>query len=145
MGIALAALACAPALVVSAADSVPPGVPPEVTARKSVFDEKLKTGKDPFFPNSTRRMERAPVASTNEVVKPVQPTASQLSLKGIVGKPPRRLALINDQTFEVGEEQAVKTAGGKLRIKVLEITDRSAKVQIEGDTQPHELILPANL
>lgn len=100
---------------------------------RSVFDGK---GRDPFFPNSIR-----------EAAEPTEGGESQpsiiLVLKGISGAPSRRFAIINNHTFVVGEESEVITAGGRVRIRCVEIHDNVAIVTIGSGGQKIELRLPS--
>lgn len=56
--------------------------------------------------------------------------AVELKLKAISGLPEHRLALINNHTFEAGEEGEVVTTNGRMRIRCLEIHGESAVVQV---------------
>jgi hypothetical protein len=62
-------------------------------------------------------------------------------LRGISGKANRRLALVNGQTLAVGEEAAIRTTDGVVRIRCLEIRDRSVVVAVEGENERKELTL----
>ena len=99
----------------------------------SVFDGK---GRDPFFPNSPRQAAEPTEAGES------QPTVV-LVLKGFSGAPSRRFAIINDHTFAVGEESEVPTAGGRIRIRCVEIRDNVAVVTIGSGGQKIELRLPS--
>ena len=90
-------------------------------------------GVDPFFPKSKRPYFGTPVpivAPTNP--EPVQ-VAVGLRLKAISGLPEHRLALINNHTFEAGEEGEIATTTGRMRIRCLEITQDSAVVQVGSE------------
>ena len=105
----------------------------------SVFEELMPPkGKDPFFPNSHRR-DPVPVVMTRPD-RPAPP-ASELVLKGVVGSPAHRLALINNAILEVGEEDSVRVPGGHVRVKCLEIGEDYAVVRAEGEAQPKRLEL----
>ena len=106
---------------------------------KSVFVHNDPAGKDPFFPNRVRGT--AIVIST----KPT-PTVNTdaLFLKGFTGTADRRIALINNQTFAKGEEGEVKLGSGKVKIRVVEIKDKSVIIEIEGQSERKELVLPDN-
>ena len=56
----------------------------------------------------------------------------QLDLKGISGPVGRRLAIINNQTFAVGEEQEVTVNSGRVRVVCKEIKDDSVVVVANG-------------
>jgi hypothetical protein len=116
---------------------------PEKEIPRSVFvvPANLKEGRNPFYPHSIRGMtqQQAPV-------RPSQPVAdvSELVLNGIVPSGPRRTAMINGRTFEVGEESEVKLPDGqKLLVKVEAIKDDSAVVSVRG--QRRELHLRRGL
>jgi len=102
---------------------------------QSVFliDER---GKDPFFPNSTRRQQRAVTPDSNPVIGP-----ASLVLLGITGPSDGRLALINNQNFKVGEENRVRVPGGTSLVKCVEIRERSVVVTIQGGTEQFEIQL----
>jgi cell division protein FtsB len=66
----------------------------------------------------------------------------ELQLEGITGTPGRRIAVINNLTFTQGEEGEVRARNGrKIKIRVLEIRDKSVLLQIEGLAEPKELLL----
>jgi len=110
----------------------------ELGIPKSVFDERLKTGKDPFFPTSTRR-NKAEFTPIPEITPKV--VAPQLTLRGIAGTASKRFALINSQTFAVGETQPVKFPGGQVKVTCLEISESTVTVMIDGQTEKKELRL----
>ena len=86
-------------------------------------------GVDPFFPRSSRPYGPVfPIAASSSP-GPVT-VAVDLKLKAISGLPEHRLALINNHTFEAGEEGEVVTTSGRMRIRCLEITQDSAVVQV---------------
>jgi len=117
--------------------------PAEVVIPKSVFVSEGDIGKDPFFPNSTRTKRRSP---EDPVKKPVQQDLSQLLvLKGITGPPEKRIALINNLPFAKDEEGEVKAGNGKVKIRVLEIGEKSVTVSIAGTAAPKELLLQETL
>jgi hypothetical protein len=97
-----------------------------------VMPTTLKEGHDPFFPNSTRFIKRAPAP------RPVEGPVV-LEFKGVSGTAERPLAIINNRTFAVGEEQDVNTANGKVKVMCLEIEGLKVKVRAQGETQ--ELLL----
>src|SRR5438045_3650339 len=63
----------------------------------SALEDNSRSGKDPFFPGSKRRMARMQTPSTNKDSHRVVETT--LSVKGIIGSPGHRFAMINDKTF----------------------------------------------
>jgi len=70
-----------------------------------------------------------------------QTRLKELQLKGITGTPGRRIAVINNLTFTQGEEGEVRARNGRIKIRVLEIRDKSVLLQIEGLAEPKELLL----
>jgi len=105
----------------------------DTNAYRSVFDNK---GRDPFFPNSSRQALQASADSAGE-----QP-AVVLVLKGVSGSAEHRLAIINDRTFAVGDEDEVVTAAGRIRLRCVEIYDDNAVVVIDGSSEKIDLRLP---
>jgi hypothetical protein len=103
----------------------------------SVFEDlPPQVGKDPFFPTSHRRdPSAATAAQTHEHVD------QSLVLKGIVGSVGRRIAVINDETMEVGEQASVRTPGGHVRVKCLDIGVDYALIQVEGEPQSKKLVM----
>src|SRR5437762_8984635 len=130
-GLAVAGWLCLAALAQGAETNRPAA---EVVIPKSVVVSEGDIGKDPFFPNSTRTKRRAP---EDPVKKPVQQDLSQLLvLKGITGPPEKRIALINNVPFAKDEEGEVKAGNGKVKIRVLEIGEKSVTVSVAGSAVP---------
>jgi hypothetical protein len=102
---------------------------------QSVFVDDER-GRDPFFPNSTRRQYKPAVPEVTAAVGP-----ASLVLLGITGPPERRIALINNQTFLAGEENKVRVPGGSSLVKCEEIRERSVVVTIQGGTERFEIHL----
>lgn len=118
--------------------------PVKFVAPRSVFADDPKTGKDPFFPSTARRLEKVPGSAPGtqpSVQAPNKNVFDHLQLKGILGNPTRRLALINNHTFEVGEQAEVKTPEGRLNVRCWEIRNRSVVVSFVGESQRKELFL----
>ncbi len=124
----------------SAADA--PRATNEFVVPKSVFVSNDSRGKDPFFPNRSRLAQPTTVTSS---VTNTAPNLNDLQLKGITGTAERRTALINNLTFGKGEEGEVRARNGKIKIRVLEIRDKSVLLQIEGLAEPKVLLLPDRL
>ena len=103
---------------------------------RSVFVTEGVTGKDPFFPNSTRRVKREDTGQSS----PVRDYSRLLKLTGIAGGV-RPIATINNLTFAVGEEQEVKVESGRVKIRVLEIREKSVVISVEKQPKPIELTL----
>jgi hypothetical protein len=106
-----------------------PAAVAEVIIPKSVFVDRPDFGRDPFFPKSVRRGQAIPTTTT-----PVQPGANfdSIALKGISVNNERRLAIINNKTFEVGEEGDVPVGTQRVRVKVTEVRDKSAIISVNG-------------
>lgn len=111
-------------------------VPADAPIPQSVFivPTSPKQGRNPFFPNSVPRVPQ----KTNAPVD-----FASIVLNGITS-PPRRTAMINGSTFEVGETGDVKLSNGsRLTIQCLEIRSDTAIVAISG--QKRELHLRSGL
>jgi hypothetical protein len=117
----------------STAKATTNAAPAELELPKSDFiiPTTPQEGKDPFFPWSVRVYPRAPVVTPS--VTNVPPNiVVQLDLKGISGAVNRRLAIINNQTFEVGEEGEVAVSAGRVKVVCKEIKDESVQVLVNG-------------
>jgi len=101
-------------------------------APRSVFvnPSSPKEGRDPFFPTSTRPYENAQVNQ-----QPHIGDLSSLVLKGVSGPAGSRLAIINNHTFGVGDEQDLVTPQGRIRVRCIEIKDDSVVVESGGQRQ----------
>lgn len=97
---------------------------------RSLFVDNPTVGRDPFFPNSTRRGPKVMNTNTTVVVPP-----SKLTLNGLSGSRQNRLAIINHRTFSVGEEAEVRVDGQPVKVRCLEIRDKSVVVTVNGDNQ----------
>lgn len=125
-------------LPAAAAPAAKPAAPEVVTRSVFIIPANPKEGRDPFFPNSTR-----PYESMQVVVPPTHVgDISSLVLKGISGPPDNRLAIINNRTMGVGDEQDIATPQGRIHIRCVEIKDDS--VIIESAGQRHELKYTTN-
>lgn len=118
-------------LIATATNTPPPTI--NTNEFKSIFDPK---GRDPFFPKSTRQS----VEPSND--GDAAPTVV-LAVKGFSGYGNHRMAIINDHTFMVGEESEVVSAGGRIRIRCVEIRDGVAVVTIGNAPQKIELRIPS--
>jgi len=101
----------------------------EAPLPKSVF---VESGKDPFFPKSTRRVATQPSAPTDT---PSDVPEGVLLLQGLSFANGHKLALINKRTLAEGEEMDVKMKNGIMRLKCVEIRERSVVISIRGTTQ----------
>jgi hypothetical protein len=100
-------------------------------APQSVFvlPKRKQEGVDPFFPRSIRPYGPVAPIIVPTIQEPVT-VAVELKLKAISGLPEHRLALINNHTFEAGEEGEVITDKGRMRILCLEVHQDFAVVQV---------------
>ncbi len=122
-----------------------PAVPAPIVIPQSTFDPKVR--KDPFFPDSERLNPRPKpqAAETSPGTRPVavrpKDPLEHLKLVGMSGSIRRRLVMINNATFELNEQATLRTAAGDLRVKVVEIRERSVLVTIDGGPEPKEIFL----
>ena len=100
----------------------------EVVIPKSVFVDRPDFGRDPFFPKSTRRGQ---VVQTNPVPLPTG-NFDSIALKGISVNNEKRLAIVNNKTFEVGEEGEVPVGAQRVKVKIVEIREKSAVISVNG-------------
>ena len=69
------------------------------------------------------------------------PRYTDLVLKNISGASGKRFALINNQTFSVGESAKVKLGDSEVKVRCLEIRPQSVVVAVEGQRGQRELKL----
>ena len=98
-----------------------------------VMPTRPQEGRDPFFPHSTRPYGTGVILETNQA--PVAAAPVELRLKGFSGPTDHRLAIINNQTFAVGEVGEVSTTTGRLRIRCVKINDDSVVIQVGNETR----------
>jgi len=94
---------------------------------RSEFVDDPKIGKDPFFPNSSRRQ-----APKEINVAPLAGIGVKLKLSGISGPADNRLVIINNKTYGLSEEFEVKQDGQTYKVRIDEIKDRSVIVNVNG-------------
>ena len=135
--------------VAHAAETNPPVLQAEIP--KSFFTNvtnDVKVGKDPFFPASTRGPKGG-----DGPPPPPPPEDRFRALKHVVLKAlsseagGRRLALINNSPLATGEELSLRTPDGNLKVRCLEIRDRSVWIRAEvgGAVTNKELLLRSGL
>jgi len=100
---------------------------------KSEFTDSIDFGKDPFFPKSARRPKVAIKTSDIEVTRASVP--DHIALKGISVLKDKKLAIINNYTLGEGEEFLLKHAGQSLKVKCVEIKERSVVISVDGATK----------
>lgn len=122
---------------VTSSNGLPKGPVPQSVF---VMPKDKHEGVDPFFPRSNR-----PYGPVIPIIVPTKEepvtVAVDLKLKAISGLPEHRLALINNHTFEAGEEGEIITNNGRMRIRCLEVHQDSAVVQVGPERR--ELHLPS--
>lgn len=69
------------------------------------------------------------------------PRYTDLVLKGISGTKDRRFALVNNQTLAAGDTAVVKLEDGNMKVRCVEIRERSVLLAVDGQTEPRELAL----
>ena len=97
-------------------------------------------GKDPFFPRSVR------VYETTAPVKPGRtnsPTV-ELALTGISGSTDKPLAIINNVTFGVNDDNDVIVKGRRIRIHCVDINLAEGRVRVQIGSEMRDLRLPIN-
>jgi hypothetical protein len=118
----------------------------QVVSVQSIFTDDPKFGKDPFFPKSGRRVVQVavPVGTTPDLSMSAQNLAG-LALKGISGSKDKRLALINNRTLQINEEGEFKINGHTLKLRCVEIREKSVVISVDGFTETKELFLRQGL
>lgn len=107
----------------------------------SVFTNQVGVGRDPFFPNSTRRVPKvkkvAPTETAPGKAEDLEgPDLSLFQLKGSFGD----VALINGKTIEVGETAVIKTARGEeFTVECIKVTSKTVEIRIQGFPGSHTL------
>jgi hypothetical protein len=81
------------------------------------------------------------ISFTNE---PEPSWVATIKLTGISGPTTARLAIINNQTFGVGDTSVLKVGGKIVKLHCLEVRDKSALVLISGLDRPKVLTLTDN-
>lgn len=112
--------------------------PVEITIPKSHFASQLEGGKDPFYPTSARFEPKPPPSKPGGGGK-VVPVVPDLKINGFSGNASRPLAIINNVTFGVGDEQAVTSSAGRTQVRCIEIRTEDQAVVIEINGQRREL------
>jgi len=106
----------------------------ELVAPKSLFliPSNPQEGKDPFFPRSLRVYASSVIVLTNTTNSVAAPSLD-LRLNGVSGTSAHPLAIINNRTFEVGEEGELTSNSGRARLRVLDIKADYVVVQVGGE------------
>lgn len=122
---------------------------------RSSFSTNVKDGRDPFFPDSTRRIQLKPsetaaaaVLAQNQAV--AGPLSSHLQLTGLWPGKQRPLAMINKTSIAPGEQLSIPVtilgAAGrpevrKLTVRCIEIRKNSVVIAVVGEPGNKELPL----
>ena len=119
-------------------NTTPPMAQPPPGAPQSEFDSQPGSGKDPFFPNSTRLRPRPAVRVTDPALL-TSGVPDFIVLKGLAVMNQRKLAIINNYTVEAGEEFPLKVSGRTLKVKCVEIKESSVIINVNGSTKELQL------
>lgn len=127
---------CAPAPTNSQSKRTNAAVQMPIVIPKSEFaiPTTLAAGRDPFFPN--RAVLNNNLVGTNTTTAAVSPT---FTLSGVSGTKVKRYALINNRTFEAGEEGDITVGRSKVRIRCISIEEDSAVIEFDGRPQTLKL------
>ena len=90
------------------------------------------SGKDPFYPDSTRFQPAVPTQS--KAGKPVVVVA-EVKINGFSGTPEKPFVILNNVTFGTGDEQKVPVGNSRLNVRCLEIrvADQIAIIEVNGE------------
>jgi hypothetical protein len=125
-----------------------------VVIPKSVFSTNVNEGKDPFFPESTRRAHLLAERSAVRTSRPVQARSSYLKLNGLWPSKSRPLALINKTSLAPGETADIsvmtvnaqnKPESIKVTVRCIEVRKESVLISIDGEPGTRELSLQSKL
>ncbi|MEW6303705.1 MAG: hypothetical protein AB1705_09555 [Verrucomicrobiota bacterium] len=83
----------------------------------------------------------APREAAPHIAAAPAPIPDKLLLRGILGSAKKRMALINDKTFEKDDELEVRVADKKLVVRCLDITENEVVLQVNGAQEPVRLRL----
>ena len=112
---------------------------------KSVFVNDPTIGVDPFFPASKRRLDALPKPMVTNVLVQINTVWERLKLKGMSGAEGQRLALISGYTLAAGEIAEVKCDGQIVKVRCVEIRDRSVVLQLVASGETREIKLRENI
>lgn len=84
-------------------------------------------------PDGQAEVERRALRYVQRVPRsPVEAAAARLRLNGISGPESRRIALINNQPFAVGDQKTLPVSGTNLSVRCLEIGASAVRIQADG-------------
>jgi hypothetical protein len=125
---ALLPMAVASPLALFAAPTNQPAATPEIQQSVFIYPNTAAEGRDPFFPGSSH------VYGSNPDNQSRGPSLTDLTLKSILGTPPRVFAIINNHTFAVGDDGDVTTKDGRrLHIHCVDINPKAGTATIEAN------------
>jgi len=116
--------------------AAPPTQPAKLESEQSVFvyPDNSTEGRDPFFPNSPRVYQ----SSINKQIR--GPSLTDLSLRSILGTPPRVFAIINNHTFAPGDDgDVILKDGRRLHINCVNINPKAGTATVEANGLSTEL------
>jgi len=115
----------------------------QISSVQSTFVDDPQFGKDPFFPKSTRHLPKIVVPTVNAApdTSAFAQLLNSVSLKGISGLPGKRLAMLNNRTLENGEYIELKLNSQPIKVRCLEIREKSVLIGIEGTAETKEIHL----
>src|ERR1017187_5780745 len=130
-------------LLMAAAGPLPPfaGAPPQPAQSEmepSAFGVPGNSteGRDPFFPSSKRVFAGDPKSQISG------PSLADLTLKSILGTPPRVFAIINNHTFGPGDDGDIMTKSGqRLHVRCVDINPKAGTATVAADGMSHVLHL----
>ena len=126
----------------------PPSMPhvDDIPSSQSVFIDDPKFARDPFFPKSQRWKPQIVVAITATPDMSIYAhILNSFVLKGISGRPGRRLALLNNRTVAVGETTDLKLNNQIFRVRCVEIREKSVLLQVDGSSESKEIHLRSGI
>jgi hypothetical protein len=97
-------------------------------------------GKDPFYPNSIR-VYGTPPSLAPDVTTNRPPPVMDLLLSGVSGTAEKPFAIINNQTFAIGEERQMTLSGQSVRVVCLEINPQAQTAVVQANGVRRELRL----
>lgn len=116
---------------------------PAVSISKSVFFIDKEKGRDPFYPRNPRRVGPDTTKPEPGITTVEDRVARFVVLRGITGQEGNRVALINNQTFKVGDSSDVRLGAGdqRLNLTLLKILERSVVFKAAGSDREFEKAL----
>lgn len=110
-------------------------------AKQFVADvEKVLRPAQELAPRLPARRLAEPRRTAPANVKATTPTV-ELKLQRITGSKQRRKVVINDRTLVTGETATIKVPTGRVKVRCLEIREKSVVVSVDGEPERRELTL----